>query len=161
RVGKETSSVRTTGGCAPWIRGGCMSVIEVADAGFESEVLRSELPVLIDLYADWCQPCKQLSPIVEEVARELAGNLKVVKVNIDKSPMVARTFRVQSIPMLLVFHQRRLVNQRLGLVDKQTLLKLVEPVLPCEQAEVKPAELAQLLRVGRIVPIDIRDARSY
>ena len=76
-----------------------MAVESVTDATFEAEVLRSELPVLVDLYADWCQPCKQLSSIVAQVAQELAGKIKVVNVDVDSNPMVAQTFRAQSIPM--------------------------------------------------------------
>ncbi|MBT8467266.1 MAG: thiol reductase thioredoxin, partial [Deltaproteobacteria bacterium] len=66
-----------------------MAVQAVTDATFEAEVLRSELPVLVDLYADWCQPCKQLAPIVAQVADELAGKIKVVNVDVDSNPMVA------------------------------------------------------------------------
>lgn len=138
-----------------------MAVVSVTDATFEREVLGSELPVLIDLYADWCQPCKQLSPIVAQVAEELEGKLKVCKIDVDHNPLVAQTFRVQSIPMLVVFHDRQVVAHQMGLVDKQTILRMVEPVLPAEAAEVKPSELAQLLRAGRAVAVDLRDAASY
>ncbi|MFW6049985.1 MAG: thioredoxin [Myxococcota bacterium] len=138
-----------------------MAVVSVSDATFEQEVLGSDLPVLIDLHADWCQPCKQLSPIVEEVARELEGKLKVCKIDVDKSPMVAQTFRVQSIPMLVLFHQRQVVAHQMGVVDKQTILRMVEPVLPSDAAEVKAEELAQLLRMGRAVAVDIRDEASF
>ena len=84
-----------------------MTVHAVTDATFEAEVLQSELPVLVDLYADWCQPCKQLSPIVAQVADELAGKIKVVKVDVDANPMIAQTFRAQSIPMLLTSSRAR------------------------------------------------------
>ncbi|MGB5284365.1 MAG: thioredoxin domain-containing protein, partial [Polyangiales bacterium] len=84
-----------------------MAVQPVTDATFEAEVLRSELPVLVDLHADWCQPCKQLAPIVAQVADELADKIKVVSVDVDHNPMVAQTFRAQSIPMLLVIAQGR------------------------------------------------------
>jgi thioredoxin 1 len=138
-----------------------MSVQPVTDATFEQEVLHSELPVLIDFHADWCQPCKQLSPIVEEVARELEGKIKVRKIDVDRNPMIAQTFRVQSIPMLVLFHQRQVVAHQMGLVDKAAILRMVEPVLPAEAAEVKPAELAQLLQMGRAVPVDVRDAGAF
>jgi thioredoxin 1 len=138
-----------------------MAVHAVTDATFEAEVLRSELPVLVDLYADWCQPCKQLSPIVAQVAEELAGKIKVVKVDVDKSPMVAQTFRAQSIPMLLVIAQGRIVQQHVGVLDKPGLLRLLEPVMPRSAAEVRPEELAAWVAQGKALPVDIRDASSY
>jgi len=138
-----------------------MTVQAVTDATFEQDVLRSELPVLIDLHADWCAPCKQLAPIVEEVSNELEGKLKVVKIDVDHNPMVAQSFRVQSIPMLVLVHQGQVAGHHMGLLDKQSLLKLVEPVLPTEAAEVRPDQLAQLLAARRAVPIDIRDEGSY
>lgn len=138
-----------------------MAVQSVTDATFEAEVLRSELPVLVDLYADWCQPCKQLSPIVAQVAEELAGKIKVVKVDVDHSPMVAQTFRAQSIPMLLVIAQGRVVQQHVGVLDKPGLLRLLEPVMPRSAAEVRAEELAAWMQQGKALPVDIRDGASY
>lgn len=138
-----------------------MPVQSVTDANFEAEVLRSELPVLVDLYADWCQPCKQLSPIVAQLSEELAGKVKVVKVDVDSNPMVAQTFRAQSIPMLLVIAQGKVVEQHMGVLDKPGLLRLLEPVMPRSAAEVRPEELAAWIAQGKAVPIDIRDAASY
>lgn len=138
-----------------------MPVVSVNDQSFEQEVLRSELPVLVDLYADWCQPCKQIAPIVEEISNELAGKLKCVKVDTDKNPRIAQAFRVQSIPMLLVLYQGQVVQQQIGAVDKPALMKMIEAVLPRSESEVKPAELAQLIIDQRVLPIDIRDASSY
>jgi thioredoxin len=138
-----------------------MAVQSVTDATFEAEVLRSELPVLVDLYADWCQPCKQLSPIVAQVAQELAGKIKVVKVDVDSNPMVAQTFQAQSIPMLLVIAQGRVAQQHVGVLDKPGLLRLLEPVMPRSAAEVRPEELADWVAQSKALPIDIRDASSY
>ncbi len=138
-----------------------MTVHSVTDATFEAEVIRSELPVLVDLYADWCQPCKQLSPIVAQVAEELAGKIKAVKVDVDRNPMVAQTFRAQSIPMLLVLYQGKVVQHHLGVLDKPGLLRLLEPVLPRSAAEVRAEELAAWLAQGKALPVDIRDAASY
>lgn len=138
-----------------------MSVVAVTDASFEREVLQSELPVLIDFHADWCQPCKQLTPIVHEVAQELEGKLKVVSIDIDRNPYIAQSFRVQSIPMLVVIHQGRLAAHHLGVLDKKALLKLLAPVLPAGVAEVQPQELAQMLAMGRALPVDLRDAGSF
>ncbi len=138
-----------------------MTVHSVTDATFEAEVIRSELPVLVDLYADWCQPCKQLSPIVAQVAEELAGKIKAVKVDVDSNPMVAQTFRAQSIPMLLVLHQGRVVQHHVGVLDKPGLLRLLEPVMPRSAAEVRAEELAAWLGQGKALPVDIRDDASY
>lgn len=141
-----------------------MAVVQVSDSTFEKEVLRSELPVLIDLYADWCAPCKQLSPIVETVSNELAGKLKVVKIDVDRSPMIAQSFRVQSIPMLVLIHQGQIVDRVMGLIDKAALLEFVKPVVDTDgagAASVKPAELAQLITQRRAVPVDVRDASAF
>ena len=138
-----------------------MPVEEVTDATFEQDVLRSELPVLIDFWADWCQPCKQLSPIVEEVARELEGKLKVVKVDVDRNPNVAAAFRIQSIPTLFVVHQGQVVGGQPGVIPKEAILEMVRPLLPADAAEVKPDELAKLIQMKRVVPVDIRDAATY
>mgnify|MGYP001816545023 CR=1 FL=1 len=138
-----------------------MPVQSVTDATFEAEVLRSQLPVLVDLYADWCQPCKQLSPIVAQLADELAGKIKVVQVDVDKSPTVAQTFRAQSIPMLLVIAEGRVVQHHVGVLDKPGILRLLEPVMPRSAAEVRPEELAAWVAQGKAVPVDIRDVGSY
>jgi thioredoxin len=138
-----------------------MAVQSVTDATFEAEVLRSELPVLVDLYADWCQPCKQLAPVVAQVSEELAGKIKVVKVDVDKNPLVAQTFRAQSIPMLLVIAEGRVVQHHLGVLDKAGLLRLLEPVMPRAAAEVRPEELVAWMTQGKALPVDIRDAASF
>jgi thioredoxin 1 len=138
-----------------------MAVQAVTDKTFESTVLRSELPVLVDLYADWCQPCKQIAPIMEELSRELDGKLRVVKVDVDKNPLVAQSFRVQSIPMMVVIAKGQVANHHIGALDKKGILKLVEPFLPTDAAEIKPADLAQLLTRKRAVPVDIRDAQAF
>jgi thioredoxin len=138
-----------------------MPLAAVSEQEFEQQVLRSELPVLVDLYADWCQPCKQLEPILEQIAGELSGKLKVVRVDVERSPMLARAFRVQSIPMLVLIHGGRPVDQIVGLVDKKTILSMVQPVLPVSAQEVAPPDLAMLLQSGQAVAIDVRDAGAY
>lgn len=135
-----------------------MPIPLIDEATFEREVLASELPVLVDLYADWCQPCKQLTPILDQLAAELSGKLRVVRVDVERSPRIAAAFRVQSIPMLVLIAGGRPVDQVVGLVDKQTLLQMVAPVLPVSADEVAPKELAQLLQSRRAVAVDVRDA---
>ncbi|MCA9574014.1 MAG: thioredoxin domain-containing protein [Polyangiales bacterium] len=138
-----------------------MTVIAVTDATFEREVLAAELPVLIDLYADWCQPCKQLAPVVAGIAGELQGIIKVVKIDIERSPGVAQMFRVQSIPMLVVMHGGRPVAAEQGVLDRAQLLEMLAPFLPQAATALKPAELAQLLKQGQVLPVDVRDERSF
>ena len=138
-----------------------MTVLPVTEATFEGEVLRSEAPVLIDFHADWCGPCKQLTPIVEEVAAELKGKLKVVSVDVDTNPNVAGAFRVQSIPALFVVHQGRVVANQMGVLPKAAILEMVQPFLPADAGQVANKELAALLSQRRAVAVDIRDAGSY
>ncbi len=133
----------------------------VTEATFERDVLGSELPVLVDFTADWCEPCKQLAPLVEELAVELEGKLRVYQLDIDKNPRIARAFRVQSIPMLVVVNEGQVAGHHVGLLDRKKLRALVEPVLPREAAEVATNELAQLLQARRVVPVDVRDARTF
>ncbi len=138
-----------------------MSVLKVTDATFEREVLAAELPVLVDLTAVWCEPCKALSPIVAQVATELAGKLKVVEVDVDLSPMVAQSFRAQSIPMLVLLSAGRIVDQLAGLVDKAAILRMVKPVLPAAANEIAPRELADLITRRRVLPVDVREAPYF
>jgi thioredoxin 1 len=101
----------------------------VTDQDWEAEVLGADTPVLVDFWAEWCGPCRMVGPIVEEIAHEKAGALKVVKLNVDENPDVARKYAVMSIPTLMVFHkgeeQRRIVGAR----PKGHLLSEVEPLL--------------------------------
>lgn len=139
-----------------------MSVVTVTDATFEKEILRAELPVLIDFWATWCQPCKQQSPIVEEVARELNGKLKVAKIDVDANPRSAQSFRIQSVPQLFVVHEGQVVaHHDRGLADKKTVLALVQPFLPRGANELATSDLAVLIEQKRAIPVDIRDAGSY
>ena len=139
-----------------------MTVLHVTEATFEKEVLRSELPVLVDFYADWCQPCKVQSPIVEQVGRELEGKVKVVKIDSDKNPRLAQAFQVQSIPMLFVVAKGEVAGVwDQGVADKKTILKLLQPVLPRTANELKPNELAELIKQRRVVPVDVREEAAF
>ena len=102
-----------------------MAELKITAANFENEVLRSDKPVLLDFYADWCGPCKMLSPILHELAEEKSGALKVGKVNVDEQPDLAAEFGVMSIPTLLVFRDGRLVNQAVGARPKAGVLALL------------------------------------
>lgn len=101
-----------------------MEIIKVNSQNFEEEVIKSEKPVLIDFYADWCGPCKMLSPIIDEIAEE-NSDIKVVKVNVDDSQDLAMKYQVMSIPTLVVIKNGEEVNRSVGLIDKSQVLNLI------------------------------------
>src|SRR4051812_20454562 len=133
----------------------------IAEQDFEREVLRSELPVLIDFYADWCAPCKTVAPEVEAIARELEGKAKVVKVDIDKSKRIAASLRITSVPTFMVFHRGRPVAADQGVLRRNQLRELIEPFLPRAEGALRAVELAQLIQEGQVVAVDTRDALTY
>ena len=102
------------------------NVIEVTDANFESEVLKADQPVLVDFGATWCGPCKALAPIVDKIADENVGKVKVAKVDIDDSPGVAQRYGIRGVPTVLVFRGGEKTAQHVGLTTKENLLKLLE-----------------------------------
>ncbi len=99
-----------------------MKPILITDGNFEQEVLNSNLPVLIDFWAEWCAPCRMVDPIVEEIANDYEGKLKVGKLDVDANPQVSMKYGVRSIPTLLVFRDGRVVEQIIGAIPKRHLL---------------------------------------
>ena len=99
---------------------------EVTDAEFESEVLKSELPVLVDFWATWCGPCRLVAPLVDELAEDYDGRVKFVKVNTDENITTAASYGIQSIPTLLVFRDGKPVDQIIGFRPKSELRSLLE-----------------------------------
>jgi thioredoxin 1 len=100
--------------------------IEVTDVTFEEEVLKSELPVLVDFWAVWCAPCRMIAPMVEELATEREGSLKVVKMDVDNNPDTAMKFGIRSIPTLLIFKNGQIVDQVVGAIPKSMLESKIE-----------------------------------
>jgi thioredoxin 1 len=95
---------------------------EVSDANFEKEVLQSAEPVLVDFFAEWCGPCKAMAPALEQVASELAGKIKVAKLDVDQNPDVTQKYRIQAMPTLMIFKNGEVAAQRVGaLVQKKQL----------------------------------------
>jgi thioredoxin len=137
------------------------SIPYVTERDFEQEVLRSEVPVLMQFTADWCQPCKAIAPEVEAFAREMDGKVKVVKVDVDKSPVIAQQLRVQSVPTFMVVAEGRIQDAVVGAIRKKKMQELVDPFLPRAAGALKAAELGQLLAGGAVVPVDTRDTAAY
>ncbi|HWO00644.1 MAG TPA: thioredoxin TrxC [Blastocatellia bacterium] len=100
--------------------------ITVTDANFAEEVERSPLPVLLDMWAEWCGPCRTIAPIIEQLAGELAGRMRVGKMNIDENPTIPSRFGVRSIPTLLVLKEGREVDRLVGAMPKQEILRRIQ-----------------------------------
>jgi len=101
-------------------------VITVSDAGFEQSVLQSDIPVLLDFWAEWCQPCKMLAPTVEELAEEYDGQVLFGKLNVDDNPQTATKFGIRGIPTLLFFKGGNVVQQMVGVKSKAEIKKVIE-----------------------------------
>lgn len=103
--------------------------LETSDTDFEKEVLKSKTPVLVDFWAEWCGPCRQLMPIIEEISKEMEKKLKVVKVNIDKNPETPTSYGVRGIPTLIIFKDGKPVATKVGSLPKSSLVQWVESAL--------------------------------
>jgi len=105
------------------------NLIEFTDDNFDTEVLKSDLPVLVDFWAEWCGPCKMIAPIVEEIAGDYAGKVKVGKVNVDFNNQVAMQYGIRGIPALLVFKGGAVANQIVGAVPKNNITQILDEVI--------------------------------
>jgi len=105
------------------------NIVDVNDANFDQEVVKSDLPVLVDFWAAWCGPCRAIAPVVEQVAEEYDGKLKVAKLNVDQNPQVATEYRIRSIPSLLLFKDGQVAGQLVGAVPKNRLVDFVSRVM--------------------------------
>jgi thioredoxin 1/putative thioredoxin len=133
----------------------------ITEREFEREVLQSEIPVLMEFTADWCAPCKQIAPEVEAFARDMQGKVKVVKIDVDRSPVIAQQLRVQSVPMFMVVAEGRIADAVVGAIGKKKMQALVEPFLPRAAGALKAQEVAQLVKAGAVVPIDTREPAAF
>jgi len=106
-----------------------MNPVVINSQNFESEVVKSNVPVLVDFWAAWCGPCKMIAPVVEELAKEYDGKLKVAKVDVDANQDVAMAFGIMSIPTLLIFDEGRVAEQLVGAVPKSMLVDKITRVL--------------------------------
>lgn len=129
-------SVSGCGGNAAMMNQSTVNMTHVTDTNFDAEVMRSSKPVVVDCYATWCAPCRELAPIVDNLAHEYAGRIKFIKVNIDESPKTAQKFQVEGIPMLLFFKDYKLTGSSLGLVAKADLVRQLNDLIA---TNVQPA----------------------
>ena len=102
------------------------ATIQITESNFETEVLNSTQPVVVDFYADWCGPCKMIAPALEEIARDLQGKVKIAKVNVDEESALAQRYNIQSLPTLLYFQGGEVVNQLIGAASKKVILGKLE-----------------------------------
>ena len=100
--------------------------MQLNEKNFSEEVLKSDVPVLVDFWAEWCMPCKMLAPVIEELSSEANGTYKVAKVNVDEAPSLAALYEVMSIPTVLVFRNGQITNKSIGVVPKASLLELLK-----------------------------------
>jgi len=125
RVPAAAGGVPKCAKCAvalPW-------VAEAGDDDFDAVATASKLPVLVDLWAEWCPPCRMVSPVLEQLAQTFAGRLKLVKVDVDRSPALARRFGAQSIPLLLIMEHGEVISRQVGAAPAHTLQAWVESAL--------------------------------
>ena len=110
-------------------------VIEVNDLNFDSEVLQSGIPVLVDFSATWCQPCRAIAPLVNQLAGEYEGRIKVTTVDIDESPATAQKFQIRGVPTLLMIKGGKVVGQQVGAVPKTKIAALMDGALTAAAAQ--------------------------
>jgi len=146
---------------SPGKPGAKTSLLTVTEREFEQEVLLSELPVLVEFMLETTPQCRAMIPVLEELAADLSGKLKIVLCDIEKSPSLGRQLRLQSVPTFMVFVEQKLGDAQVGALSKKQLRAMVEPFLPRQPGALKAIEVAQLIKQGQIVAVDIRDASAF
>ena len=103
--------------------------VKVNDGNFKQEVIDSEIPAIVDFWAPWCGPCNMIAPHVEEIAKEYAGKIKVCKLNVDEASAIATEYAIMSIPAIMLFKDGKVMEKRVGVMNKQELEKFIQPYL--------------------------------
>ncbi|MCZ6718171.1 MAG: thioredoxin TrxA [Gammaproteobacteria bacterium] len=104
-------------------------IVHVTDSTFEDEVLKSETPVIVDYWAEWCAPCKMITPILEEISEQYAGKLTVAKMNIDENPKTPPKYGIRGIPTLMIFKEGNLAGTKVGALSKSQLMAFVDSTI--------------------------------
>ena len=103
-----------------------MSVLTITDSNFENEVIKSDKPVIVDIYAEWCGPCKMMSPVIDSIAEELGDSVKVGKVNVDENVEIVEKFQIMSIPTIIIFKNGEMSSKFIGFTDKEEIINAVK-----------------------------------
>jgi len=103
--------------------------LSIGDAEFDKEVIKSDIPVLVDFWAPWCGPCRMMSPIIDEISREYEGKVKFAKVNTDENPLSASNYQISAIPTLLFFKGGKVVKEIVGVVPKEEIKKIIDELV--------------------------------
>jgi thioredoxin 1 len=102
-----------------------MPTAKTSDSAFESDVIKADQPVVVDFWAEWCGPCRMIGPSLEDISNEMAGKVKIVKLNVDENPATAEKFGVRSIPTLMIFKEGKLADQKVGAASKGDLTRWI------------------------------------
>ncbi len=133
----------------------------VTERDFEQRVLLSEVPTLVEFVTEWSEPCRAIAPEVEAFAKEVEGKIAVLKLDIEKSPALARQLRLQAVPAFMLFVDQRLADAQAGPLNRKQLHAMVEPFLPRQEGALKARELAELVKRGAVAAVDIRDVGAF
>lgn len=149
--GQKSPGAKASSGTIPY----------VTERDFEQRVLLAETPVLVEFMTERSQQCQAIAPEVEAFAKEVEGKIGVVKLDIEKSPGLARQLRLQGVPAFMLFVDQRLGDAQAGPLNRKQLHAMVEPFLPRQEGALKARELAELLKQGAVAPVDVRDPQAF